>query len=64
VDRAGLGWNEAKVECEAKGLNLVTFDDEAEFNTVLDWLGDSTAAYWTGYRDDTGVISPAGNPIT
>lgn len=60
VDRAGLTWSGANAACQAQGLKLVTFDDETEYNTVMDLVGDSTAGYWTGFRDDNGFVEPAG----
>lgn len=60
VDRAGLTWSGANDACKAKGLNLVTFDDEAEYKEVMAFIGDSTAGYWTGFRDDHGTVEPAG----
>ena len=60
VDRAGVTWSGANDACKAKGLNLVTFDDEAEYNEVMAFIGDSTDGYWTGFRDDHGTVEPAG----
>jgi len=60
VDRAGLQWADADKACKAKGMDLVTFENEAEYEKVLEWLGDTTDAYWTGYRDDHGTVEPAG----
>lgn len=60
VDRAGVTWSGANDACRAKGLNLVTFDDEAEYNEVMAFIGDSTDGYWTGFRDDHGTVEPAG----
>merc|ERR1712131_509747 len=60
VDRAGVTWSGANDACKAKGLNLVTFDDEAEYNEVMAFIGDSTDGYWTGFSDDHGTVEPAG----
>ena len=40
-------------------MKLVTFDDAAEYDLVQKWLGETTDAYWIGYRDDHGVVLTA-----
>ena len=37
-------------------MELVTFDDAAEWNLVQQWLGETTDAFWVGYRDDDGIV--------
>ena len=73
-ERAGYNWAQADAACKAAGMELVTFDDAAEYDLVQHWLGETTGgrrefepyhlknldAFWTGYRDDHGVVEPAG----
>jgi len=48
-------WNAANAACQELGFELVTFADEAEWNYVNS-LVVSEDAFWTGYRDDEGVV--------
>ena len=55
----GESWTEAQAFCSGIGMELVTFDDQEEFDWVTQALDDSVN-YWTGYRDDVqGVITSA-----
>ena len=64
-DRAGTTWAQAQQRCNDLGANLVTFESESEFELFSSWLGETTEAYWIGYRDDHGDVvtydnTPAG----
>merc|ERR1712021_105318 len=55
-ERAGFDWGKANAACKSAGMELVTFDDAAEWNLVQQWLGETTDAFWVGYRDDDGIV--------
>ena len=40
-------------------MELVTFQDENEWNLVQQWLGETTDAFWVGYRDNDGTVRDA-----
>ena len=41
-ERAGYNWAQADAACKAAGMELVTFDDAAEYDQVQHWLGETT----------------------
>lgn len=55
-ERAGFDWGQANAACIDMGMELVTFDDANEWNLVQQWLGETTDAFWVGYRDDEGTV--------
>lgn len=50
VGTAAMNWENARLDCRSRGMDLVTVDSWTEYNNIKALVG-TTNSYWLGYHD-------------